>query len=71
MSIEYDQQELLNEYIARQNRKIGELQSQNIMLETRLAMAEKKIIDLVGDNEEVMDAGTFGPEDEPEQNKEE
>jgi hypothetical protein len=71
MSIEYDQQELLNEYIARQNRKISELSSQNIMLETRLAMAEKKIIELVGNDEEVMDAGTFGPEAEPEQNKEE
>ena len=71
MSIEYDQQELLNEYIARQNRKISELNSQNIMLETRLAMAEKKIIELVGNEEEVMDAGTFGPENEPEDDKEE
>lgn len=62
MSIEYDQQELLNEYIARQNRKISELQGANIMLETRLAMAEKKIIELVGDDDEVMDAGKFGDE---------
>lgn len=66
MPIEYDQQELLNEYIARQNRKISELSSQNIMLETRLAMAEKKIVELAGD-EEVMDAGTFGPEENKEE----
>jgi len=70
MTIEYDQQELVNEYIAKQNRKIANLTAENIMLETRLEMAEKKITAMMGTEEEVMDAGTFGPEDEPEKNKE-
>jgi hypothetical protein len=62
MTIEYDQQELVNEYIAKQNRKIANLTAENIMLETRLEMAEKKLIKLMDDNPEVMDGGTF---DEP------
>ncbi len=70
MTIEYDQQELVNEYIAKQNRKIANLTAENIMLETRLEMAEKKITAMMGTEEEVMDAGTFGPEDESEKNKE-
>ena len=70
MTIEYDQQELVNDYIAKQNRKIANLTAENIMLETRLEMAEKKITAMMDTAEEVMDAGTFGPEDEPEKNKE-
>ena len=63
MTIEYDQQEFVNEYISRQNKMISELTSKNIMLEARLAMAEKKIRELTGDDEEVMDGGNFGEED--------
>ena len=59
MTIEYDQQELVNEYIAKQNRKIANLTAENIMLETRLEMAEKKLTKLMGDDPEVMDGGTF------------
>ena len=59
MTIEYDQQELINEYIAKQNRKIANLTAENIMLETRLEMAEKKLTKLIGDDPEVMDGGTF------------
>ena len=62
MTIEYDQQEFVNEYISRQNRVIGDLTSKSIMLEARLAMAEKKIKELTGDDE-VMDGGNFGEED--------
>ena len=50
MTIEYDQQEFVNEYISRQNKMISELTSKNIMLEARLAMAEKKIRELTGDD---------------------
>jgi hypothetical protein len=63
MTIEYDQNELMNEYIARQNKRIGELQSQNILLETRLAMAERKLEETLGEKDEVHDAGTFGEEE--------
>mgnify|MGYP001243540999 FL=1 len=65
MTIEYDQQELVNEYIAKQNRKIANLTAENIMLETRLEMAEKKLTNLMGEESEVMDAGTF--EEEPQE----
>tara|TARA_B100000287_G_scaffold413475_1_gene445037 strand:- start:343 stop:579 length:237 start_codon:yes stop_codon:yes gene_type:complete len=65
MTIEYDQQEFVNEYIARQNKAIADLTSKSIMLESRLAMAEKKIQELTGEEEEIMDAGKFG-EDEKE-----
>tara|TARA_A100001011_G_C14200401_1_gene795399 strand:+ start:326 stop:553 length:228 start_codon:yes stop_codon:yes gene_type:complete len=58
MTIEYDQQEFVNEYISRQNKMIGDLTSKSIMLEARLAMAEKKIKELTGDDE-VMDGGGF------------
>ena len=34
------------------------------MLEARLAMAEKKIKELTGDDEEVMDGGKFGEEED-------
>ena len=34
------------------------------MLEARLAMAEKKIRELTGDDEEVMDGGKFGEEED-------
>ena len=64
MTIEYDQQEFVNEYISRQNKMISELTSKNIMLEARLAMAEKKIRELTGDDEEVMDGGKFGEEED-------
>lgn len=63
MTIEYDQQELVNEYIAKQNRKIANLTAENIMLETRLEMAEKKITGLMGEKEEVHDGGTFEEEE--------
>tara|TARA_B100000927_G_scaffold152348_1_gene122813 strand:- start:2993 stop:3217 length:225 start_codon:yes stop_codon:yes gene_type:complete len=63
MTIEYDQQEFVNEYISRQNRVIGDLTSKSIMLEARLAMAEKKIKELTGDDE-VMDGGNFGEEED-------
>tara|TARA_B100000902_G_C26971067_1_gene745385 strand:- start:360 stop:560 length:201 start_codon:yes stop_codon:yes gene_type:complete len=64
MTIEYDQQELVNEYIAKQNRKIADLTAQNIMLETRLEMAERKITSMMGEEEnEVHDGGTFGEEE--------
>ena len=33
MTIEYDQQEFVNEYISRQNKMISELTSKNIMLD--------------------------------------
>jgi len=60
MTIEYDQQELVNEYIAKQNRKIADLTAQNIMLETRLEMAERKITTMMGEEEdEIHDGGTF------------
>jgi len=62
MTIEYDQQEFVNEYISRQNKMIGDLTSKSIMLEARLAMAEKKIKELTGEDEEVMDGGNFGEE---------
>jgi|TARA_B110000483_G_C17671683_1_gene342090 cell division protein FtsB len=65
MTIEYDQQELVNEYIAKQNRKIANLTAENIMLETRLEMAEKKLTNLMSKESEVMDAGTF--EEEPQE----
>ena len=65
MTIEYDQQELINEYIAKQNRKLANLTAENIMLETRLEMAEKKLTKLMGDDPEVMDGGTF--EERPEE----
>jgi|TARA_R110001592_G_scaffold58459_2_gene177069 cell division protein FtsB len=65
MTIEYDQQELVNEYIAKQNRKIANLTAENIMLETRLEMAEKKLTNLMSEESEVMDAGTF--EEEPQE----
>tara|TARA_B100000287_G_scaffold229382_1_gene216205 strand:- start:2853 stop:3077 length:225 start_codon:yes stop_codon:yes gene_type:complete len=61
MTVEYDQQEFVNEYIAKQNKMIGDLTSKSIMLEARLAMAEKKIQELTGE-EEVMDGGNFGEE---------
>jgi hypothetical protein len=64
MTIEYDQQELINEYIAKQNRKIANLTAENIMLETRLEMAEKKITVLIGEQDEIHDAGTFDEEEE-------
>ena len=64
MTIEYDQQEFVNEYISRQNKMISELTSKKIMLEARLAMAEKKIRELTGDDEEVMDGGKFGEEED-------
>jgi cell division protein FtsB len=64
MTIEYDQQELVNEYIAKQNRKIANLTAENIMLETRLEMAEKKITGLIGEQDEIHDAGTFDEEEE-------
>ena len=64
MTIEYDQQEFVNEYISRQNKMISELTSKNIMLEARLAMAEKKIRELTGDDEKVMDGGKFGEEED-------
>ena len=63
MTIEYDQQEFVNEYISRQNKMIGDLTSKSIMLEARLAMAEKKIKELTGDDE-VMDGGNFGEEED-------
>tara|TARA_B100000212_G_scaffold1238_1_gene862 strand:+ start:1397 stop:1594 length:198 start_codon:yes stop_codon:yes gene_type:complete len=63
MTIEYDQQELVNEYIAKQNRKIANLTAENIMLETRLEMAEKKITTMMGEEDEVHDGGTFGEEE--------
>ena len=63
MTIEYDQQELVNEYIAKQNRKIANLTAENIMLETRLEMAEKKITAMMGEEDEVDDGGTFGEEE--------
>lgn len=63
MTIEYDQQELVNEYIAKQNRKIANLTAENIMLETRLEMAEKKITGLMSEKEEVHDGGTFEEEE--------
>lgn len=64
MTIEYDQQELVNEYIAKQNRKIADLTAQNIMLETRLEMAERKITSMMdGEEDEVHDGGTFGEEE--------
>tara|TARA_B100000927_G_scaffold50410_1_gene37269 strand:+ start:3026 stop:3226 length:201 start_codon:yes stop_codon:yes gene_type:complete len=64
MTIEYDQQELVNEYIAKQNRHIADLTAQKIMLETRLEMAEKKITAMMGEEEkEVHDGGTFGEEE--------
>ena len=66
MSIEYDQQDFMNEYVNRQNRVISELTSRNLLLETRLSMAEKKILELMGDDDEVMDAGTFGEEEQEE-----
>lgn len=66
MTIEYDQQELVNEYIAKQNRKIANLTAENIMLETRLEMAEKKITDMMGEEDEVHDGGTFGEEEKKE-----
>lgn len=62
MAIEYDQQEFMNEYVNRQNRVISELTARNLLLETRLSMAEKKIQELMGEDDEVMDAGTFGEE---------
>ena len=63
MTIEYDQQELVNQYIAKQNRKIANLTAENIMLETRLEMAEKKITGLMGEQDEVHDGGTFEEEE--------
>jgi len=63
MTIEYDQQELVNEYIAKQNRKIANLTAENIMLETRLEMAEKKLTAMMGEEDEVHDGGTFGEEE--------
>ena len=63
MTIEYDQQELVNEYIAKQNRKIANLTAENIMLETRLEIAEKKITSLMDDKDEVHDGGTFEEEE--------
>ena len=63
MTIEYDQQELVNEYIAKQNRKIANLTAENIMLETRLEMAEKKITAMMSAEDEVHDGGTFGEEE--------
>ena len=63
MTIEYDQQELVSEYIAKQNRKIANLTAENIMLETRLEMAEKKITAMMGEEDEVHDGGTFGEEE--------
>jgi len=64
MSIEYDQQDFMNEYVNRQNRVISELTSRNLLLETRLSMAEKKILELTSEDDEVMDAGTFGEEEQ-------
>lgn len=66
MSIEYDQQDFMNEYVNRQNRVISELTSRNLLLETRLSMAEKKILELTSEDDEVMDAGTFGEEEQEE-----
>ena len=66
MSIEYDQQEFMNEYVNRQNRVISELTARNLLLETRLSMAEKKIQELVGEDETV-DGGTFGEEEKEQQ----
>ena len=64
MSIEYDQQDFMNEYVNRQNRVISELTARNLLLETRLSMAEKKILELMGEDDEVMDAGTFGEKEQ-------
>ena len=68
MTIEYDQQDFVNEYISRQNKMIGDLTSKSIMLEARLAMAEKKIKELTGEDEEVMDGGNFGEEEDADRN---
>ena len=64
MSIEYDQQDFMNEYVNRQNRVISEITARNLLLETRLSMAEKKILELTSEDDEVMDAGTFGEEEQ-------
>ena len=47
------------------NTFFANLTAENIMLETRLEMAEKKLTNLMSKESEVMDAGTF--EEEPQE----
>ena len=41
--IEFDKSELMNEYVQKQNRMIGELVNKNLMLEAQLAVAQRII----------------------------
>ena len=47
--MELDQKDLMNEYISKQNKMIGELINKNLMLESQLAVAQKLIESLRGD----------------------
>lgn len=41
--MEFDQKELMNEYVSNQNKMIGDLINKNLMLESQLAVAFKMI----------------------------
>ena len=50
--MEFDQDQLLNEYINRQARTISDLTNKNLMLETRLSLAMTKLQELLPKEEE-------------------
>lgn len=47
MEMEFDQEQLINEYVNKQSRVISDLMNKNIMLETRLSLAMAKIKELM------------------------
>lgn len=50
--MEFDKEQLLNEYINRQARAISDLTNKNIMLETRLTLAMAKLQELLPEEEQ-------------------
>lgn len=44
------QVELMNEYISKQNKMIGELVNKNLMLEAQLAVAQKELAKYAAEN---------------------
>ena len=47
MEMEFDQEQLINEYVNKQSRVISDLMNKNIMLETRWSLAMAKIKELM------------------------
>lgn len=58
--MEFDKEQLLNEYVQRQSRLIADLTNKNLMLETRLSLALAKIQELMPSAEEEGETTTSG-----------